>query len=306
MRTGIIAGVLGAFFGLTLPASALHPHDGGEAQSACAAPAPAADDMLVFFGGYEGSAISSVSVVGQDRETDAARLIIEEGDTPLYIMAASYEPMIWQIEGATDRVAQFVTARNRNSGDVGAGVTGLPGERVTFLESGCLRYFYKLNSKGGLTAREKWSDIAGRAPDVMHGSYTINSISLPSGESQKKNEPGFDDIINLESEYSAFDFKVDGVAKIHPDTVVAPGPVETYEILPSRAGVQQLLATGHLERTKKGLRIVKPFARFPSGLTGAHSVKFILPDGMAMPAGNPGHSAVVRENDAACLSLLCD
>ncbi len=42
------------------------------------------------------------------------------------------------------------------------------------------------------------------------------------------------------------------------------------------------------------LKIVKKL-RFPAGLSGGHSVAFILGKGVPMPEGSPGHSRVVSE-----------
>jgi hypothetical protein len=41
-------------------------------------------------------------------------------------------------------------------------------------------------------------------------------------------------------------------------------------------------------------RIVRKM-RFPAGLSGAHSVRFILARGVPMPDGSPGHSTVISE-----------
>jgi hypothetical protein len=38
---------------------------------------------------------------------------------------------------------------------------------------------------------------------------------------------------------------------------------------------------------------LKPFARYPAELAGAHLVSFAFPAGMKLPEGNKGHSSVV-------------
>lgn len=43
--------------------------------------------------------------------------------------------------------------------------------------------------------------------------------------------------------------------------------------------------------------LVRGAFTFPSGLSGAHTVTFLLPDGMPMPSGDPGGSSVTREGD---------
>lgn len=41
--------------------------------------------------------------------------------------------------------------------------------------------------------------------------------------------------------------------------------------------------------------------RFPAGLAGAHSVKFLLLRGVPKPDGNPGHSTVISEETGEAL-----
>jgi hypothetical protein len=43
--------------------------------------------------------------------------------------------------------------------------------------------------------------------------------------------------------------------------------------------------------------------RFPGGLTGAHSVNFLLRRGVPKPSGHPGHSTVVSEDTGEKLTF---
>jgi len=50
--------------------------------------------------------------------------------------------------------------------------------------------------------------------------------------------------------------------------------------------------------------VLKPFA-YPSGLYGGNSATFLIPKGVSMPAGNPGHSAVYDFNTLRCWGHVC-
>jgi len=50
--------------------------------------------------------------------------------------------------------------------------------------------------------------------------------------------------------------------------------------------------------------VLKPFT-FPSGLYGGHSATFFIPQGVARPSGNPGHSSVYDFNSFKCTGALC-
>jgi hypothetical protein len=90
-----------------------------------------------------------------------------------------------------------------------------------------------------------------------------------------------------------------GVTEIDPKTVVASVPALPYEVLPSQAGLVQLLATGALTQNSEGEYVVRQKIRFPAGLYGGHSATFLVMKGAPYPEGDPGHSCVVVEETGA-------
>jgi hypothetical protein len=103
--------------------------------------------------------------------------------------------------------------------------------------------------------------------------------------------------------------------------VVAATNVRRFEVLPREAGLAQLVESGALEpmpdtiRAKRKsdgspgaatLRDAAPHTvprrytvrrqiTIPAGLDGVHAVTFVVPDGVAMPRGDPGQSQIVRK-----------
>ncbi len=113
-------------------------------------------------------------------------------------------------------------------------------------------------------------------------------------------EKGFEEIETIHTssalESDLYRYYPDGIETIRPQDVVASGKAETYDVLPQEAGLLQLMKSGALSLLRDGAySIDKPIARFPAGLTGAHSVKFVLRRGVPVPAGSPGHSPVLME-----------
>ena len=86
-----------------------------------------------------------------------------------------------------------------------------------------------------------------------------------------------------------------GVVAIDAKTVVASVPAEAYEVLPQEAGLSQLLKSGALSRNGNKEFLINKEMRFPGGLSGAHSVRFLLRRGVPKPSGHPGHSIVMSE-----------
>jgi len=272
----------------------------------CNASSPSAEDMVVFVSGYEGSGLSNVAVLSLDEVTEVSRLVIEEGDQPLYIMASTYESMIWSITGDVDRVRKFVTSKNRRTergqykDKAGVGVVGLAKEKIEFLEPNCLDYYYKpSDSLEGIRAKGRWSRIAGRKPDKMIGHYAIFSTRIPSGNNVP---PNSQQRFRRNTVSNLYRYAAEGVIEIDPEKVIAPAKVNLYDVLPQQGGLEQLVKSGHMKYLNDGtFHIVKPIARFPAGLAGGHSVKFILGEGVPMPSGSPGHSTVYDEESGECL-----
>jgi hypothetical protein len=239
---------------------------------------------------------------------------------------SSYYPMIWQFSGATERLSHVVAVRKdrgeKSPETAGAGIIGVAADKVAFLPPGsCGRVGYKPDSKEAKVTARVIQQVVGRGPDAMLGAYSPKMVAVPSGqESEKVGDKdmvivtggGNDKVILSENSKvkviegngrgrSQEDWLADPATllTIDPAQVLAPAQVETYEVLPRQYGLRQLVEEGKLERTEDGYRIVQPIARFPTGLAGAHSVTFYLPEGMPMPKGDLGHSQLILEKKKA-------
>src|SRR5687768_16547088 len=60
---------------------------------ACNFPKPAAHDLLVVIGAYEGAAVPTVTVAGQDESTLLAEIVIGKGTNPIYLALTSFDPI---------------------------------------------------------------------------------------------------------------------------------------------------------------------------------------------------------------------
>ncbi|MEJ8560236.1 hypothetical protein QTO30_02610 [Yoonia sp. GPGPB17] len=87
-----------------------------EAQKCSLPPVPDHAE-LVLVTGSRAAALSNVTVVGEDDVTTAAELLVEEGDTPLYVIVSLTEPTVLNIIGATHRITNLiVNAQDRQTG----------------------------------------------------------------------------------------------------------------------------------------------------------------------------------------------
>ena len=271
----------------------------------CDLPAADAADQIVLFGAYESDAIASTTIVGQDEETDTARVVVASGSTPLYVVLTSLESTIWRFEGATSRIHRLVLV-----GYGAQAVTGVAPELITDRSGGneCPGYFYDVQGPDGITIRRGVERTLGRPIDVAAGSYSLGTLFLPSAAVEASVEssvvpPGFDAAVYQLGLW----FYPGGVVDIDPASVV-PRPAEPYEVLPDGFGLAQLVATGALENRGAYFYIARAIPRFPAGLYGAQSVNFVLGRGVPLPAGSPGHSCVIDEETGRPVgaNALCD
>jgi hypothetical protein len=287
---------------------------------------------LVLLSTYEGAGLSTVSLAGQDEVTQVATLDIEAGSDPLTLVISSYNAIIWKFTGATDRIAKvYVGSIRVNSADgkSAAGVTGLPKDKVGFLTGRrCMGQFSEAQSSEAIIASARIAKLAGRPVDTLLASYSSNVINLPSGDGAKPNESigngsgltiidGSNRIIvgsNGELKVDATDagqngglnwvkremlrFSPGGVQPINIKDVVSEAKPEVYGVLPQQAGLLRLVSEGKIKSIGGNGFLILQKIRYPAGLAGAHSVKFILSKGVPAPDGNPGHSCVFSEADA--------
>ena len=75
--------------------------------------------------------VPTVTVNGPDQDGVTARVLIETGSRPLYIILATYDQMIWRFEGDTARIERVVLR-----GYGAQGLTGVLPELVTISGKG--------------------------------------------------------------------------------------------------------------------------------------------------------------------------
>ena len=283
---------------------------------------------VMLVGAYQGMAVSNVSVGDDDVEVHVAQLDIEPGTEKLFIVATTYEAMIWQVTGATDRVQMFVAVSEHDLPSPRVGVVGLPRERVFIPKSAeCIRSF--TSQQDDRPARSAVSSLlGGRTIASTIGSYSIGRLALPSGRLTNDAHPNARKLdLNGPAGSvwrSLLRFNPAGVVDNDPAAVVADLPVKRYDILPHHAGLAQLVESGALEIASEiravevngiliaggevkvegaspkvqfvpgSYRILKKI-RFPVGLSGSQSVEFELPRGVPMPDGDMEHSRLKQQ-----------
>jgi Ca2+-binding EF-hand superfamily protein len=283
----------------------------------CGMPAASEKSKVVLLGSHGAEALSSVAIGTQDDITGVGTINVEPGDEPIYLVIASYQPIIWRFYGAVERIERLVlttTLTGFNKNDPKslplAGATGLPVDRVTFArQSGCIGFFTEVPSidaakAAGAVKRQAGKDVAVSAGRlkvagfrVPSGKVDVIDIHRPGAEIARTTVKGDAGIIpvpaatgNLEREFLRS--TPGGLIEIDAKNVVASTTAEPYEVVPQEAGLIQLMKSGALTQNQRGEFIIHKKIRFPAGLPVA---RFLLMSGVPTPEGDPGNSIVISE-----------
>jgi Ca2+-binding EF-hand superfamily protein len=295
----------------------------------CEMPKASEAAKVMLLGAYETEALSSVALGSQDDVTGVGNITVEPGNEPLYLVIATYRPTIWRFYGAVERIERVVMLSQRGLNRPGsqgplplAGVVGLPADKASFPKAvNCLSYFYETPSVASAQASGAVKTMVGKVPDLIAGIYKFSTFNVPSGkiEMVEKDRPRLLVIqkpagtLTIEGDpkdirvvtpsgdlqRELYRFNPGGVVTIDAKKVVASVNAEPYEVLPEQAGLIQLVQSGALTQNGLGEFLINKKIRYPAGLAGAHSVKFLLRRGVPDPDGDPGHSTVVSEETGA-------
>jgi hypothetical protein len=295
---------------------------------ACPMPKPSAAAKVVLIGSDETTAVSTVTIGSQDVAVGVGTITVEPGTEPIYLVVTSYRPTIWRLYGAVARIERLVLTSTMPAPtkDVPAdkplvGATGVPAERVTFLQhTECVGHFETVPSRQATLAAIAVKIDSGMNPAKVAGIYGLSEVSVPSGAIQGTkrgklvivskipvtvNGGDSNVIIMGDSTATGIDlrrFYPGGVVEIDPKSVVASMPVARYDVLPGRAGLAQLVKAGKLE-VKNGEFLIKQKIRFPAELSNIYQVEFRLLKGVPRPDGNPGDSEVISDDTGARINF---
>lgn len=295
----------------------------------CVFPPASALAEVVAVSAYSGDAVSTTYVEHPSIATGVIDVVIEPGDTPLYLVLSSFRSVIWRLTGATKRVEHVLASSERSKGrddaydatrglprseqrmatseadrhpTSAAGMTGLAADKLSVVGKHCLRATYGSRPGDRKTIDRIARIISGRPAAQLSASYSMSQVTLPSGgivdlfEEREPVAAGFDPVKWAEAAKSA----PGGIVAIAPESVRAAEPVGSYAVLPAQFGIAQLIATGALLPDADGrLRIVRQIPQWPAELTGGNMEIFILPDDVAPPEGKPGDGCVLSEEQAA-------
>lgn len=278
------------------------------ALATCGLPKADPGEDVALLGTHEGAALSDTAIGPEDNRVSVGRVTVEPGKTSLYLVLTSYDPMIWQFDGAVERLTHVVVGPMMGPG----GTMGLDPKVVVFpTRSDCLAGYYDKNEVRGVIVARRVEWATGKPAAVLDFQHRTTHLALPSMTHSTK--PAYFGAVRptetaaSRAVWGEFRrYNPGGLIHVDPAQLVAARPAHRLRVLPNYAGLAQLIDEGLLEpvvmRTDYGqppqtFRIVGK-TTLPEGLSGALSVHFILKRGVPMPDGDLGHSCIVPEDSS--------
>jgi len=276
----------------------------------CPFPQISEDAKLVFLISESGGQPSMVSVSGFADMTKVSNLHIPEDAPKMYIVAASKDPIIYNISGNIDRIENIVVKGSRDTNRkirslylANVGVIGIPKEKVSFLGKSCLLHNRPYGYEPvphGLERQNKMTDRLksrlGQPVDITLSEHQLNEVSIPNGYI-------LDTKIGVHKERMSTRKRIRGKwDKSYFDTdlqkIISPTPPVRYEILPGKEGIKQLVREGKIKRLRsEGARNVyqvnEELPHYPVGLV-LHYYGFVFDEKTPQPDFNPGYHVRIQ------------
>jgi hypothetical protein len=302
----------------------------------CEVPTAPTSARLVLLGTHGAKALSDAGIGNEDKVTHVTTVEIAPGRDPLYLALTSSSAMIWDIVGATDRIAGVVahsetTFDNTRDGPAQQGVAtinpagpqlggrplvgimGVPRDKVRFAaHKGCLVPVSETTMKDG-SAQEMAALLLGRAADEIGGEQSAATFRVPPAmhlrDRSVRNAMQLPKGLLAELLWREVDEAYPaGIARIDVESVISAHPVKGYGVLPGRAGLAELVDAGALTIAgmSHGVRIG---VEGPKPFTSPN--KFRIRQKFRLPAGAEGTFILPRdipmpEGDLSQVCLLSE
>ncbi|MBR1124638.1 hypothetical protein JQ628_24155 [Bradyrhizobium lablabi] len=297
----------------------------------CEIAQPNSEHLFVAVAVDHGDALTNIQLDNPAIKTTMVRVVVDAGARPITILLQSGDPVIWDFEGAVERIARAIVVpgyRNR------VAMRGLPAERVDFLKlARCPAQSIPLKNDPKNERDEILRGLFGRLPDRMAFASEPNSIRLPELKAAEapKSAPRTG---QTQAEKDLALYYPGGFRIVEPNSLLSPAQVFTPETFPNQAGLIQLERAGAIRPALREEvdRFVEGYSKqfrskldptyrlrvgfsyvvlrdlmFPvGGLGGGHAKSFLVLPGVPAPRGNAGHGCLAfmdgfRADELSCL-----
>ncbi len=218
----------------------------------CVIPLPEADEKVTIVHGRGPSELSSHHLGEPKKRTKLVTIQIAENNSKNYLVLSAYEQTIWRFIGNVRKVSKAIVLGATGIGPDGAGVIGLPKDRVIFTSPDLAA----LSSVGqtSCTRMFKACTPAQWFGEGMGFGFWFHERPSFHPEPTQPRQRNVDFDLRYLSQgtksggtISIVMTKASGtIVKIDPHLVVSRNHPQPYEVLPGRPGLEKLVESGAL------------------------------------------------------------
>lgn len=252
-------------------------------------------DFKVFAaGGYNGVP-AGFQIDQSGHEATTMDVKVNYPDSPVILMLAAYEPTVWTISASVHTEIIGVLLSGRHSQAIAGIKDGIPILNSTIENQGVCGGFLvsseELNTLNSVSQR-----AFGHSVDAV---FSANNGNILIGKELLNRSDYVIPDIRPKDAYVDADAPLagtQGILKSINDGLIRRASDYDRKILFAAFNDQNLQLRGDLF-------VVQKEFTYPSGLYGAHSVSFMIPDGVPEPLGDPGHSLVYHMDSKTCTTM---
>ena len=212
----------------------------------CKIPLPASNERITVINGDGHTDLSDHHLGNPDRRTRLVKVHVNDNDEQNYIVLSASEQTIWKIIGDTDSISKAIVLGATGIGPKGAGVIGLPENRVYFTSP-------NLSELDSIPRTSCTRVYLACIPAQWFGDEPSERTSLHPEPVQPRLQ--LDDVVtwwsglyeDTKQSISILRPKApNNMVSISTEMVVSQTPAQAYELLPGLPGLKALVTSGAL------------------------------------------------------------
>lgn len=255
----------------------------------CGLPAVEKGEKVVSLYAGQGAIMSTHAFRGTRDFTRAASVTVASDDSDVYLVLENKMPLIWTLQGLTERVSRVIL-----TGKQPAGVTGIDAGKVTFAQADC-RLPPPSSPRFGVSVEMGHEFIV--ASNHVQSAMPVSKMTFGAPK-------GYNRLLWMHAYRESR-----GIAQFNDSEIVSKEPVEPLAVMPGALGIAKLEAEGYLQimkgTTDLALIVTKPFDAFPAGLDKS-IFAFVFPENIPLPANAREGACAISLETGRKMSGNCD
>lgn len=212
----------------------------------CTIPLPESHERVSVIHGGGAAELSDHHLGEANSRTRLVTVHVEENDAQNYFVLSSREQTIWRLTGDVGSVSRAVVLGATRIGPDGAGVIGLPEDRISFTSPDLTALDSVLQTSCTRVANAC-------TPAQWFGDGLNERTSLHPETTQPRQR--VDEFVSWQSRMRDTSPRTisivppeipDAMISVSPETIVSQNPAQAYEMLPGRPGLEALVTSGAL------------------------------------------------------------